>query len=143
MDVRLHQRQVSSPLIPPARGNGRDVAGVAQCPALEVLTANEWRAGAHSLQHKEAPEQPHRWPYPYIHLTEVDKDDHQSDGVRRKMLQLEPVVLQQCEEEGGQRRHQSHQGVRCEEDKVPRPHVGQRCGPALHLPRETKRLPPH
>jgi hypothetical protein len=64
MDVRLHQRQVFSPLIPPARGNGRDVAGVAQCPALEVLTADERRAGAHSLQHKEAPEQPHRWPYP-------------------------------------------------------------------------------
>jgi hypothetical protein len=31
----------------------------------------------------------------------VDEDGHQSDGVGREMLQLEPVVLQQREEEGG------------------------------------------
>jgi predicted polyphosphate/ATP-dependent NAD kinase len=37
----------------------------------------------------------------HIHLTEVDEDGHQSDGVGREVLQLEPIVLQQCEEEGG------------------------------------------
>jgi hypothetical protein len=109
---------------------------------LEVVTADERRACARSLRHEEALEQPHQWPYPHIHLAEVDEDGHQSDGVGRKMLQLEPVVLQQ-REEGGQRRHQPHQGVRREEDEVPRPHVGQRRGPALHLARETGRLPPH
>jgi hypothetical protein len=35
------------------------------------------------------------------------------------MLQLVPIVLQQHEEEGGQRWHQPRQGVRCEKDKVP------------------------
>jgi hypothetical protein len=59
-----------------------------------------------------------------------------------KMLQLEPVVLQQREEEG-QRQHQPRQGVRREEDKVPQPHVGQRHSPILHLACETGRLPPH
>jgi hypothetical protein len=51
------------------------------------------------------------------------RNGHQSDGAGRKMSQLEPVVLHQ-REEGGQWRHQPHQGVRREEDEVPRPHVG-------------------
>jgi hypothetical protein len=75
---------------------------VARCPALEVVATDERRAWARSLQHEEALEQPHRWPHPHVHLTEVDEDGHQSDGVGREMLQLEPVVLQQREEEGGQ-----------------------------------------
>jgi hypothetical protein len=37
----------------------------------------------------------------------------------------------------------THLSVRREEDKVPRPHVGQRRGPALHLACEIGRLPPH
>jgi hypothetical protein len=108
--VRLHQRPVFSPSFPPAKGNGRDVAGVVLRPAR-----------AHSLQHEEAPKQPH----PHVHLTEVDEDGHQSDELGREVLQLEPVVLQQREEEGGQWRHQPSQGVRHKEDKVTRPHVGQ------------------
>jgi hypothetical protein len=68
---------------PPARGNRRDVADVARCPALKVVTADERWACACSLQHEEAPEQPHRWPYPHIHLAEMDEDGHLSDGVGR------------------------------------------------------------
>jgi hypothetical protein len=102
----------------------RDVAGVARCPVLQVVATDERWAQAHSLQHEEASEQPHRWLYPHIHLTKVDEDGHQSNGVGRKMLQLEPILLQQ-REEGGQRRHQPRQGIRREEDEVPGPHVGQ------------------
>jgi hypothetical protein len=98
---------------------------VALCSALEVVAADERWAQARSLQHEEASEQLHRWPHPYVHLTKVDENGHQSDGVGREMLQLEPIVLQQREEEGGQWRHQPSQGVRHEEDKVTRPHVGQ------------------
>jgi hypothetical protein len=116
---------VFSPPFPPARGNRRDVAGVVRCPALEVVAVDEQRAWARSFQHEEAPKQSHRWPHPHVHLAKVDEDGHQSDGVGREMLQLEPVVLQQCEEEGGQWRHQPGQGVRHEEDEVTRPHVGQ------------------
>jgi hypothetical protein len=83
VDVRLHQRPVFSPPFLPARGNERDVAGVARCPALEVVTADERWACAHSLQREEAPKQPHRWSYPHIHFAEVDEDGHQSDGVGR------------------------------------------------------------
>jgi hypothetical protein len=74
------------------------------CPALEVVAADEQRALARNLQHEEAPEQLHQWLHPHVHLAEVDEDGHQSDGVGREVLQLEPIVLQQ-REEGGQRRH--------------------------------------
>jgi hypothetical protein len=100
VDVRLHQRPVFSPLFPSARGNMRDVASVARCSTLEVVTADERWAWARSLQHEEASEQPHRWLYPHVHLAEVNENGHQSDGVGRKMLQLEPIVLQQREEGG-------------------------------------------
>jgi hypothetical protein len=86
MDIRLHQRPVFSPLFPPARGNECDVAGMARCPALEVVAADERWVRAHSLQHKEVLELPYRWPYPHVHLAEVDEDGHQSDRVGRKML---------------------------------------------------------
>jgi hypothetical protein len=53
--VRLHQRPIFSPALPPARGNGRDVTDMALCPMLEVVADDEWWALAHSLQYKEAP----------------------------------------------------------------------------------------
>jgi hypothetical protein len=86
VDVRLHQCPVFSPLFPPARGNGRDVAGMAQCLALDVGATNERRAWSHSLEHEQALEQPHRWPHPHVHLAEVDEGGHQSNGVGREML---------------------------------------------------------
>jgi hypothetical protein len=91
VDVRMHQHPVFSPPSPPARGNRHDAVGVARCLALEVVSADERRARARNLQHEEALEQPHRWPHPHIHLVQLDEDGHQSDGVWRKMLQLEPM----------------------------------------------------
>jgi hypothetical protein len=73
----------------------------------------------------------------------MDEDDHQRDRVGREVLQLEPIILQQREEEGGQRRHQLDQGIRRKLDDVSRPHVGQRRNPMLQLKCETRCLPPH
>jgi hypothetical protein len=87
--------------------------------ALEVVAADEWWALARSLQHKEVLEQPHRQPHPHGHLAEVDEDGHQRNGVGREVLQVEPIILQQREEEGRQRRHQPSHGVHRKEDKVP------------------------
>jgi hypothetical protein len=67
----------------------------------------------------EHSEQGDRWPHADEHLIEVDKDHHQNEGVRRQVLQLEPIELQQHEEEGGHRRHQSSHGVAGEEDELP------------------------
>jgi hypothetical protein len=41
MGIRLHQRPIFSPALPPARGNMRNVMGMALCPALEVVAADE------------------------------------------------------------------------------------------------------
>jgi hypothetical protein len=79
---------------------------MALCLALEVVVVNEWWVLARILHYEEALEQPHRWSHPYEHLAEVDEDGHHHDGVGRKVLQLEFIILQQHEEEGGQRRHQ-------------------------------------
>jgi hypothetical protein len=133
IDVRLHQCPIFSPVLPPARGNRRDVTDMTLCSALEVVAANEWWALACSLQYEEASEQLHRWPHPYKHLAEVDEDGHQRIGVGREVLQLEPVILQQREEEGGQCRHQPSQGICRKENKVPWPRVGQRRGPCFSL----------
>jgi hypothetical protein len=49
--VRLHQHPIFSPALPPARGNERDVTGMALCPKLEVVAADERWVLAHSLQY--------------------------------------------------------------------------------------------
>jgi hypothetical protein len=50
----------------------------------------------------EQPEQAHRRLHADEHLTKVDKDRYQCKGVRRQVLKLEAVELQQLEDEGGQ-----------------------------------------
>jgi hypothetical protein len=67
----------------------RDITGMALCPVVEVVAADEWWVLAHSLQYEEASEQPHRWPHPHEHLAEVDEDGHQHNRVGREVLQLE------------------------------------------------------
>jgi hypothetical protein len=89
MGVRLHQRPIFSPALPPVRGNERNVTGMAMCPTLEVVAVDECQALTRSLQYEEASEQPHRWPHPHEHLTEVDEDGHQHNRVGREVLQLE------------------------------------------------------
>jgi hypothetical protein len=141
--VCLHHRPIFSPALPPDRENEYDVTAMTLCPALKVVAANERWALAYNLQYEEASEQPHRRLHPHEHLTEVDEDGHHRNRVGREVRQLEPVILQQREEEGRQRRHQPSQGVCRKEDEVLWPHVGQRRGPMLQLRCETGRLPPH
>jgi hypothetical protein len=44
--------------------------------------------------------------HPYEHLAEVDEDGRLEDGVGRKVLKLEPELLQQQQEERRDRQHQ-------------------------------------
>jgi hypothetical protein len=37
----------------------------------------------------------HRWPHTHVHLTEVDKDRYQRDGVPRQVVDLKTVILQE------------------------------------------------
>jgi hypothetical protein len=75
----------------------------------------------------EEHEQVHRRSHAHIHLTEVDEDCHQRDGVRRKVMELKVTPLQQ-REEGGEWEHGPSQGVRGEEDILTGPHVTERNG---------------
>jgi hypothetical protein len=54
VDVRLHQCSVFSPSFPPVRENERDIAGMALCPTLEVVAADDRRARTRTLQHRNS-----------------------------------------------------------------------------------------
>jgi hypothetical protein len=121
-------------------------------PAIDVFinydgghcrSSRQHPQGARCLHYEEAPEQSYRWLHPHEHLIEVSEDRHQCDGVGGKVLQLEPVKLQQREEKRRQRRHQPGQGVRREEDEIPWLQVGQRHDPVLQPVLKARCLPPH
>jgi hypothetical protein len=78
---------------------------------LDVLATKEGWAPFLGAQQVEEAEQAYRQPQAHIHLTEVNEDHHQHDGVRHQVLELKAVVLQQREEEGGEWGHEPGQGV--------------------------------
>jgi hypothetical protein len=98
---------------------------------LEVVAAEMRCLPVHWAQHVKPPEQAHQWLHPHKHLAEVGEDHHQRDGVWRQVLKLKTIVLQQHNEEGGERRHEPDQGVRREVDEVAK--LGERQHPASHL----------
>jgi hypothetical protein len=62
-------------------------------------------------QCEEGLDQTHRWPHAHVHLTKVDEDRHQHEGVQHQMVKLEIIVLQQREKEGGRWECEPGQGV--------------------------------
>jgi hypothetical protein len=40
------------------------------------------------------------------------------------VLKLDPIKLQQCEEEGGYQQHETGSGIASKENKLPQPEVG-------------------
>jgi hypothetical protein len=70
---------------------------------------------------------------PHEHLHEVGEDRHEKDRVGGEVMKLEAELLQEQEEEGGDRRHQPAHGVRVEENELPRGKVaeGDFAGPNL------------
>jgi hypothetical protein len=69
-------------MLPLAGSEGGDVPGGTLGLVLEVVATDARWVPAHGTQHGEAAEQSHRWPHSHKHLTEVDEDRHQHDGVR-------------------------------------------------------------
>jgi hypothetical protein len=78
---------------------------------------------------------------PHEHLHEVGEDRHEEDGVGGEVLKLKAELLQEQEEEGGDRRHQPTHGVRVEEDELPRGQVVEGNFACLDLPDELRRGP--
>jgi hypothetical protein len=73
---------------------------------LEVIATEEGCALPRRVQLVEATEQVHQRPHKHIHITKVDEDCHQRDGVRRQVMELKDIVLQKHEEERGKQGHE-------------------------------------
>jgi hypothetical protein len=81
MGICLHQHPIHPLVLPPARDEGGDIFGRTLGPVLDVVAAEARQLLVHWAQHIEKSEQMHRQSHPHEHLTEVDKDRHQRDGV--------------------------------------------------------------
>jgi hypothetical protein len=109
MGVSLHQHPIFPLALPLAKTEGKDVLARTIGSMLEVVAAKARWVLARSMQHVAAVEQAHRWSHSHKHLIEVDEDCHHCDGVRRQVLKLKPVMLQQHEEEEWW--HEPRQGI--------------------------------
>jgi hypothetical protein len=90
VDVGPYDHPVFSSVIPLARAIGLDVRDRALGPKLELVGIDQARALLGPPQHVELPEQADRWPHTDEHLTKVDEDHHQNEGVRRQVLRWCP-----------------------------------------------------
>jgi hypothetical protein len=132
MDLCLHNHPIIPPAVPLAGAESGDVHSQTLGPVLEVVAAKGGRYFPGRAQYVEEPEQAHRRPHAHVHLTEVNEDHHQRDVVRRQVVELKVVGLQQREEEGGEREYEPIQGVEGEEDELTVSQVTERDGSTPH-----------
>jgi hypothetical protein len=78
---------------------------------------------------------------PHEHLHEVGEDRHEEDGVGGEMMKLEVELLQEQEEERGDRRNQPAHDVRVEENELPRGKVAEGNLAGSNLPGLRRRGP--
>jgi hypothetical protein len=102
MDFCLHNHPIISPAVPLVGAESGDVHSYTLGPVLEVVATEREHSFPERMHHVEEPEQAHRRPHAHVHLTEVNEDRHQLDGVRRQVVELKAVCQQQHEEEGGE-----------------------------------------
>jgi hypothetical protein len=85
---------------------------------LEVVGPQVICAPPRGPQREEELEQAHRRLHAHIHLTEVDEDCHQGNGLQCQMVELETIVLQQREKKGGCSECEPDQGTGGEENNL-------------------------
>jgi hypothetical protein len=122
-----------APVLPLGAGEGSDVGVRHPVPELEVVSDDLALAPPGPHQGIEMPEDGGAGANPHEHLHKVGEDCHKEDGVGGEMLKLEVELLQEQEEEGGDRRNQPAHNVRVEENELPRGKVaeGNLAGPNL------------
>ena len=116
---------VGAPVLPLGAGEGTDVGAGHPVPQLEVVGADDAPTPPKPDEGIIMPEDGDAGADPHEHLHEVDEDRHQEDGVGGEVLQLKPELLQQQEEEGGDRGHQPAADEGVEEDKLPHDQVAE------------------
>jgi hypothetical protein len=131
-----------TPVLPLGAGEGGDVGARHPVPKLEVISANLTALLPGPNQGVEMFEDGGAGVHPHEHLHKVGEDRHEEDGVGGEMMKLEAELLQEQEEEGGDRRNQPAHNVRIEKDELPRGQVaeGNLAGP--DLPGVRRRGPP-
>jgi hypothetical protein len=86
-------------VFPPHATEGGDVGYGQIRPRLKVVGTKMVPSLPRLDQHEEVAEEGSIGGHPYEHLVEVDEDGRLEDGVGRKVLKLEPELLQQQQEE--------------------------------------------
>jgi hypothetical protein len=130
-------------VLPLGAGEGADVGVCHSVPELEVVSADLALAPPSPDQGIEMPEDGGAGANPHKHLHEVGEDRHEEDGVGVEMMELEAELLQEQEEEGGDKRNQPAHGVRVEEDEFPRGKVTEGDFADPDLPGMFRRGPSH
>jgi hypothetical protein len=87
------------PVFPPRAAEGGDVGYDRIWPCPKVVGTKMVPSLPRLDQHKEVAEQGSTGGHTYEHLVEVDEDGRLEDGVGRKVLKLEPKLLQHQQEE--------------------------------------------
>jgi hypothetical protein len=133
MGVSFRNDPAFMPVLPLGAGEGGDVGVHHPVPELEVVSTNLALAPPGPDQGIEMPEDGGAGAHPHKHLHEMGEDRHEKDGVGGEMMKLEAELLQEQEEEGGDRRNQPAHDVRVEENKFPHGKVaeGNFTGPNL------------
>jgi hypothetical protein len=93
-------------------------------------------------QHEEVAEEGSTGGHPYEHLAEVEEDGHLEDGVGRKVLKLEPELLQQQQEERRDRQRQPAGDVGDEQNELPGGEFAERDGAGTDSLGEPRRASP-
>jgi hypothetical protein len=129
-------------ILPLGAGEGTNVGARHPVPELEVIGADLAALNPPSSdQGVEVLEDGGAGAHPHEHLHEIGEDHHEEDGVGSEMMKLEAELLQEQEEEGGERRNQPAHNVRVEEDELPRCKVAEGNFASPNLPGLRQRGP--
>jgi hypothetical protein len=109
---------VGALVFPPRAAEGGDVGYGRIRPCLKVVGTKMVPSLPRLDQHKEMAEEGSAEGHPYEHLAEVDEDGCLEDEVGRKVLKLEPELLQQQQEERRDRQSQPAGDVGDEQNKL-------------------------
>jgi hypothetical protein len=133
VEIGFRDNPAFTPVLPLGAGEGADVGVHHPVPELEVVGANLALALPSPDQGIEMPEDGGARAHPHEHLHEVGENRHEEDGVGGEMMKLKAELLQEQEEEGGDRRNQPAHRVRVEENELPHGEVaeGDFAGPDI------------
>jgi hypothetical protein len=92
-------------------------------------------------QHKKLAKEGSASCHSHVRLTEMNKDGHLEDGVGREVLELEPELLQQQQEERRNWQRQSTEEIGDEEHKLPGGKIAEGNSAGLDPPGERRRAP--